>query len=84
MKTTFFSLVFLVSSFAFAYSPMYAPIVCSDPSLFKSFNTAQEAQMGCPKADNVYVTYDWGTKKYTCGCVNNDNDSSPGGGGGGA
>lgn len=51
-------------------------ISCSDPSLFKYFKTENEAIQGCPKYKNVYVTYDYGFKAYTCGCTNMDGDNN--------
>jgi hypothetical protein len=44
-------------------------IECSDPRTMGRYNTRQEAEQGCPKFDNIYVSYDWGYRKYICDCT---------------
>lgn len=75
MKTAVTALMMLLGSISAHASDQ---IQCSDPSLFQYFDSYDEAARLCPQYRNVYVTYDHGYKKFTCGCTQPDN----GGGGG--
>jgi len=44
-------------------------IDCSDPRTMGRYNTREEAELGCPKFDNVYVSYDYFYHKYVCDCT---------------
>ncbi len=50
---------------------------CSDPLLMKRFATSEEAFSYCGQLTSyqvaIGVTYDYGYRKYTCSCYNNQN-----------
>ncbi len=52
-------------------------IECSDPRTLGRYDTRHEAELGCPKFDNIDVGYDVGYGQYICAC------EAPNHGGGG-